>query len=95
MAAQAFGKGVQAEVNGKKLTIIVDLDRLEEALASFQRALELNDREPMAWFNHGMACGRLERPEEALASFDHLIALQEDRRRLALPRPCPPGAWTT
>ena len=26
MAAQAFGKGVQAEVNGKKLTILVDLD---------------------------------------------------------------------
>lgn len=32
----------------------------------------------MAWFNRGVACGRLERPEEALASFERLIALQQD-----------------
>jgi Flp pilus assembly protein TadD len=52
------------------LTILVELDRLDEAILSFQHALKLNPRHWDAVDNSGRLLRRLERFEEALAHFN-------------------------
>ncbi|AFZ19226.1 TPR repeat-containing protein [Allocoleopsis franciscana PCC 7113] len=51
------------------------LGRIEEALASFSKAIKLDPNEPIAWFNRGIALRCLERYEEALASFNKGLEL--------------------
>jgi tetratricopeptide (TPR) repeat protein len=47
----------------------------EEAITSWNKALELNPNLPQAWHNRGSALAELGRLEEAIASFDQAIAL--------------------
>jgi tetratricopeptide (TPR) repeat protein len=49
------------------------LGRYEEALASFDKAIELDPNDAWAWSLRGMALVSLGRYEEALASFDKAI----------------------
>ena len=55
-----------------------DLGRLEEALASYERALALKPDFVEAWNNQGTALGALERHEEALASYGRALVLEPD-----------------
>ncbi len=48
---------------------------LEGAIASWEKALDLDPDLIQAWHNHGSALGNLGRLEEAIASFDHALAL--------------------
>jgi tetratricopeptide (TPR) repeat protein len=41
-----------------------------EALAAFNKALELNPNYQRAWFNKGNVLASLGKPEDALAAFD-------------------------
>ena len=55
-----------------------ELKRLEEALASFDRALALEPHSAIAFYNRGNALGALKRFDEALASYERAIALEPD-----------------
>jgi tetratricopeptide (TPR) repeat protein len=59
------------------------LQRYEEALAAFNRAIALRPVDPGAWNNKGVALAALQRYEEALAAFNRAIEL----------RPVDPEAW--
>jgi len=64
-AAQLVNKGASLEA----------LTRPEEALACYDRALEINPHFEVAWNNKGKALDTLERPEDALACFDRALEI--------------------
>jgi predicted O-linked N-acetylglucosamine transferase (SPINDLY family) len=55
-----------------------DLNRLDEALASYDRALSLNPDYARAHSNRGNVLQLLERFDDALASYDHALAIRPD-----------------
>jgi tetratricopeptide (TPR) repeat protein len=57
---------------------LIDLKRLDEALASANRAIALDAGLADAHYNRGLALHMLQRPDEALASYDAAIALRAD-----------------
>ena len=74
-------RGALAQNEGKAIAhcnlgvVLQDLQRYEEALASFERALALRPDYPVALSNRGNALGRLGRIDEALASYDAALRL--------------------
>jgi tetratricopeptide (TPR) repeat protein len=54
--------------------VLIDLERWQEAVESFDRALALKQT-PMAWTNRGSALQRLDRLDESLASTDRALAI--------------------
>jgi tetratricopeptide (TPR) repeat protein len=58
--------------------LLFKLQKLEDALNSYNRAIEINQNVPIVWFYRGIALCRLNRPEEAKDSYDQAIALKED-----------------
>ncbi len=63
---------------GKVGIELFKLDRYEEALISFDKALEFKPDFPPSWDFRGDALRELNRPEEALASYDKALELQPD-----------------
>jgi predicted O-linked N-acetylglucosamine transferase (SPINDLY family) len=59
-----------------RANILVDLDRGEEALASFAAAIALEPGDADAWFNRANGLVRLRRFDAALADFDRVLALR-------------------
>jgi len=57
---------------------LADLGRLEEALASYERALALNPRYAVAWNNKGNTLRHLRRYPEAQAALDRAIELDPE-----------------
>lgn len=57
-----------------------NLDRYEEALECYDRAIELDPNYHPAWALRGNVLNNLDRYEEALASFDRAIALGHDNQ---------------
>ena len=58
--------------------VLHNLGRYEEALASYDKALELKADYHNAWDNRGTALGNLGRYEEALASYNKALELNPD-----------------
>ena len=56
----------------------MELKRLEEALASYDKAIALKPDYAEAFNNRGIALRQLKRFDEALASYDKAIALKPD-----------------
>ena len=56
----------------------IEIGQFEEALASSEKAVELNAEDGDAWRNRGLALGRLGRHEEALGSFDKALELNTE-----------------
>ena len=54
------------------------LDRPDESLAAFDRAIELNPNETTAWDYRGQIFYELERYEQAVSDFDQAISLEPD-----------------
>ena len=54
------------------------VDDFEEAIASFDKAIENKRHLPQAWYHRGMALYDLERYEEAMNSFGKALAIQPD-----------------
>ena len=54
------------------------LERYEEAVESFECALEFNPDDPTTWNNRGTSLGSLERYEEAVESFERALELKPD-----------------
>src|SRR6185437_14878935 len=67
-----------AEAHSNRGTVLHDLHRFEEALASYDRALALRPDFAEALSNRGNALRELDRFEEAMASFERAIALRPD-----------------
>ena len=55
-----------------------DLKRLDEAIASYDRAIALKPDYAQAWCNRGNLLNDLENFQQALASYDKAIALKPD-----------------
>ncbi|HEV8308537.1 MAG TPA: tetratricopeptide repeat protein [Methylomirabilota bacterium] len=60
---------------------LAHLDRFEDAVGCFDRALALDPGSDVAWNNKGNALGRLGRREEALAAYDRALALDPQNPR--------------
>jgi tetratricopeptide (TPR) repeat protein len=67
-----------AEGHNNRGVVLQALNRLEEALASYERAIALKPGYANAHFNRGTVLKKLSRREEALASYDRAIALNPD-----------------
>jgi tetratricopeptide (TPR) repeat protein len=55
------------------------LGKYEEAIASYDKALEINPDDDQAWNNRGSALDNLERYEEAIASYDKALEIKPDK----------------
>jgi len=55
--------------------ILYSLERYEEAIASYDKAVAINPNDDWAWVFRGIMLGGLERYEEAIASYDKAIAI--------------------
>jgi tetratricopeptide (TPR) repeat protein len=64
-----------ADAQGNRASVLADLDRLDEAVEGFDRALALRPS-PEDWCNRGTALQDLDRFEEALESCDRALALR-------------------
>ncbi len=64
----------------EKALCLHDLERYDEALESFDRAIELDANDPWAWALRGYVLNNLKRYEEALESFDKAIELEHNNR---------------
>jgi len=53
------------------------LNRLDEALADFNKTIELNPKDPDAWNNRGLVYIRLGRTQEALSDFNKALELDD------------------
>jgi superkiller protein 3 len=62
-----------------RLIALEDLGRLEQAIASFDKALQIKPDDHGAWFNRGNAMEDLRRLEEALGSWEQSLANQIQR----------------
>jgi hypothetical protein len=75
MAAAMKANAASAEVKSNYGFILQKLDRHEEALAYFNRALVARPGHVSALLNRGTSLQHLNRPNEAVASFDRVLAL--------------------
>lgn len=88
-------------MNYWKARTLQQLNRDEEALAAFDKALVLHENEARWWIGRSLSCEKLKRYEEALANAEGAIALDGSngdgwklkgyalmlRRRALLPMP--------
>src|SRR5215472_7814385 len=65
-----------ASVCGDKGKTLLDLKRYEEALLTFEHAIELDPNLPLAHYDKGVAFAHLQRNEEALLAYEQ--AIQQD-----------------
>jgi tetratricopeptide (TPR) repeat protein len=54
------------------------LERYEEAIASYDRALQIEPNNPLVWFNRGIALDKWGKPEEAIASFNKSMSIGKE-----------------
>jgi tetratricopeptide (TPR) repeat protein len=67
-----------AEVHNNRGAVLQQMNRPEEALASYARAIKLKPGYANAHYNHGTVLKRMNRYGDALASFDKALALKPD-----------------
>ncbi|MGB7449292.1 MAG: tetratricopeptide repeat protein, partial [Ornithinimicrobium sp.] len=69
---------MDAEEYYKRGNELFDLGRFEEAIASYDQALQIQPDYDLAWHNRGWALFKLGQFEEALSSFDQALQIQPD-----------------
>src|SRR5262249_17381332 len=67
-----------AEAFNNRGTVFQKLNRLDEALASYNEAIALKADYAEAHYNRGLVLQELKRVDEALANYDQAIALKPD-----------------
>jgi len=55
-----------------------NLGRYEEAISSFDRAIQIKSDKDQSWNNRGVALANLGRYEEAISSFDRTLQIKPD-----------------
>jgi len=81
LAADLIEKALQinssnAAAHFNRALALQELNRLEEAISSYDKAITLKPNDAEAHFNRGNALQKLKRPQEALGSYDRAIALK-------------------
>src|SRR5215469_7687390 len=71
-------EGQSASIYNSRGNILVALQRLDAALASYDQAIALKPNSAEAFSNRGLALQELKRFDEALANYDKAIALTPD-----------------
>lgn len=66
-----------AAVHGDLGNALREMQHLEDALLSYERALALNGGDADTYFNRGVALQALQRPDDALRSYDRALAINE------------------
>ncbi len=56
----------------------LNLGRYEDAIASYDKAIEIKPDKDEAWYNRGVALGNLGRYEDAIASYDQALEIKPD-----------------
>uniref|UniRef100_UPI001EF9FC05 TPR end-of-group domain-containing protein n=1 Tax=Crocosphaera watsonii TaxID=263511 RepID=UPI001EF9FC05 len=54
------------------------LGRLDDAIASYDNALEFKPDDHQAWYNRGVALGNIGRFDDAIASYDKALEIKPD-----------------
>lgn len=67
-----------ADVHYNRGNSFLDLERFEDAIDSYERALALKPDDPQAWNNHGISLARLGKNAAALESYARAITLKPD-----------------
>jgi serine/threonine protein kinase len=57
---------------------LFNLQRYQEAIASYDKAIAIKPKDHEAWHNRGVALDRLKKYEEAITSYDKAIAIKPD-----------------
>jgi superkiller protein 3 len=65
----------------KKGLLLVQSERYNEAIDSYNKVLKVNNVSSQAWYYLGLALMMVHRPEEAIASFDKAIRLDPDNHK--------------
>ncbi len=61
---------------------LYELGRYEEAIASYDKAIEIKPDDHLVWYNRGVALMNLGRNEEAIVSYDKAIKIKPDDYRV-------------
>ncbi|MEM9276152.1 MAG: tetratricopeptide repeat protein, partial [Cyanobacteria bacterium P01_F01_bin.143] len=91
-AVSGFDQAIKARLSSKVSTIkgfheawynrgiaLKNLGRLEEALTSYEKALDIKPDKDEAWYNRGNALFNLGRLEEAIASYEKALDIKPDK----------------
>ncbi len=78
IAGLLLGKDYLAAVLSDRGNVLRDLGRYQDALASYDRALELKPDEAKAFYQRGNTLLKLKRPGDALASYERALKLKPD-----------------
>ncbi|MGJ5673866.1 MAG: tetratricopeptide repeat protein [Nostochopsis sp.] len=68
-----------AEVWIEKANQLYNLGHYEDAIASYDKAVEIKPDKDQAWYNRGNALGYLGRNQEAIASYDKALEIKPDK----------------
>jgi predicted TPR repeat methyltransferase len=66
------------EAWSSRATALLEMNRLEEALAAFDRVLAIDPKHAISWNNRGNTFVAMRRLEDAVDSFDKALALKPD-----------------
>ena len=77
-AVQLFGKAFEAEAHFNRGNMLSALSRFEQALASYDAAINAKPDYAEAYSNRGLALAALKQLLAALESFDHAIAIKSN-----------------
>jgi predicted O-linked N-acetylglucosamine transferase (SPINDLY family) len=78
IAGLVLGKDYLAAALSDRGNLLRDLGRYQDALASYDRSLELKPDEAEAFYQRGNTLLKLKRPDDALASYDRALKLSPD-----------------
>src|SRR5690606_13965265 len=73
---EVTGPALEARELMDKGYSLTELNRLEEAIEAYNRAIELQPQSAWAWARKGRTLRLLNRYEEALAAYDKALAIQ-------------------
>lgn len=58
--------------------VLMTTGQFQEAIANFDKILEIEPNLYQVWFNRGIVLGKLERHEEAITNLDNALTIQPD-----------------
>jgi len=58
------------------------LGKLDEEIAAFDRAIEINPQDSDAWNNKGLALGKLNKHEDAMKAYDKASEIYQQKSKV-------------
>ena len=60
-----------------------DLNKSDEAIKAYDKAIEISPQNPMAWYNKGAALDNLNKTDESKKAYDKAIEINPQLKNLA------------